>query len=162
MVSPSAETTFWNPPKKLYVFPTNVGMKWVSMTDPWMEEREVPARTYSTLRIDLRPALKDVFPYQWISHQGVIKDSTYYDASQVTNQFGGIVGYWFGYDKFELLDQLTEVGDEISDLNPPTDLSLSQNYPNHFNLVTIIQYTIGGRQTKAVYGSRFTALSAPP
>ena len=150
LMSTSSETSFWNPPKKLFVYPLAVGAKWISMLEPWKEEREVmaeevvqvPAGTFATLRIDLRPIIKDLSPYQWISEQGVIKDSIYYDTSLVANQFGGIIGYWFGYDKYELVDQVTAVKEQGLDNGISSDFSLSQNYPNPFNPTTTIHYTV--------------------
>jgi hypothetical protein len=42
-----SETTYWNPPKKLFVFPLTVGTQWISMTGLWLERREVVRRNLS-------------------------------------------------------------------------------------------------------------------
>jgi hypothetical protein len=60
------------------------------------------------------------------------------------------------------LDTTTSV--EWADAGKPEKIALLQNYPNPFNPLTIIQYTVGSRQTpeKAVDGSQFMVHSPIP
>lgn len=147
----SSDTTFWDPPKKLFIFPLMVGKQWISMMDPWKEEREVaaeevvqvPAGDFSTLRIDIRPDVEGLLLYQWISEQGVIKDSADFDTALAIDEFGEVIGYMVGYDKYELVGYgSTEVGDENSDNIISVDFSLGQNYPNPFNPNTVIRFSL--------------------
>lgn len=151
--SASSETTFWKPPKKLFVFPMTVGMLWVSMGEPWKEEREVmaeeritvPAGDFHTLRMEMRPDIRgvDLKLYGWLSGEGVIKDSAHFGPSPVADEFGQIYGYMVGYDRYELVgSEKTAVADEGQEEKKPQRLWLAQNYPNPFNPNTVIRFSL--------------------
>jgi hypothetical protein len=53
------------------------------------------------------------------------------------------------------IDTTTSV--DLDEDQKPSIFALSQNYPNPFNPVTKIHYVVGGRQTKAADGGRWTA-----
>jgi hypothetical protein len=151
-----SETTYWKPPKKLFVFPLTVGIQWISMTEPWLERREVvkeefikvSAGGFLTLNVDIRPDLKRIFWHQWLSEPGVIKDSLHLDSLLVYDEFGELVGYMVSYDKFELVGLLTTgVEDRTSETNKPFDFSLGQNYPNPFNPQTVIRFSLSNPLT---------------
>jgi hypothetical protein len=165
----SSETSFWKPPKKLFVFPMTVGAIWVSMGEPWKEEREVtaeekinvPAGDFLTLRIDIRPDIGGVNLklYEWLSEQGVIKDSLEFGPTPLLDEFGQVYGYLVGYDRYELVAPTkSAVEDPESENRKPICVSLAQNYPNPFNPVTSIQYAIGSGQANAVQGPIHTTL----
>jgi hypothetical protein len=146
-----SETTYWKPPKKLFVFPLMVGTEWISMTMPWLERREVmeeefiqvPAGGFLTLTVDIRPELKHIFWHEWLSEPGVIKDSLHLDSLMVYNEFGELVGYMVSYDKYELIGlATTEVEDRASETKRPVGFSLDQNYPNPFNPQTVIRFSL--------------------
>jgi hypothetical protein len=146
-----SETTYWNPPKKLFVFPLTVGNQWISMTEPWLEIREVvneefievPAGGFSTLNVDIGTDLKHTFWNQWLSEIGVIKDSLHLDSLMVYDESGELLGYMASYDKYELVSLATTgVEDAISETRNPVGFSLSQNYPNPFNPQTVISFSL--------------------
>ncbi|UCB53008.1 MAG: T9SS type A sorting domain-containing protein [Candidatus Zixiibacteriota bacterium] len=148
-----AETTYWKPPKKLFVFPLTAGMEWISMTDPWKEERkvvgeeavEVPAGLFHTLRIEMRPDMESFWLYQWLSELGVIKDSAYFDTTEAINEFGDTVGYVLGYDRYELLrGEPTEVQHEGSQDGSADLLSIPPGYPNPFCTSSLIRFSLSG------------------
>lgn len=151
-----SETTYWKPPKKLFVFPLTVGTQWISMTMPWPERREVvneefikvPAGGFLTLNLDIRPDLKRLFWHQWLSEPGVIKDSLHLDSLMVYDEFGELVGYMVSYDKYELVgNKTTGVEDRTSETKKPFGFSLGQNYPNPFNPQTVIRFSLSNPQT---------------
>ncbi len=151
-----SDTTFWSPPRKLFVFPLTVGTDWVAkIDDPAQEEREVAAEEsvhvkagdFLTLKLEITWSdLADFERYQWISDQGIIKDSVYLDSAFRTDEWGDIIGYVVSYDKYELLSGTTDVSLMDSENSKPGDFSLAQNYPNPFNPATSIQYTVGSRR----------------
>jgi len=51
---------------------------------------------------------------------------------------------WFDYHP------MTDVNEDVAEEELPSEFSLSANYPNPFNPVTKIQYTVGSRQTDPV------------
>jgi hypothetical protein len=145
------ETTYWKPPKKLFVFPLTVGTRWVSMTDPWKEEREVikeefvnvPAGSFLALKMEIRPDMEGFLAYQWLAERGVIKDSAYFDTTEATNEFGEVIGYALGYDKYELVGHgATEVESDVFQNQKPGCFSLEQNYPNPFNPETVVRFSL--------------------
>ncbi len=149
----SPETTFWKPPKKLFVFPMRVGMLWVSMGEPWKEEREVaeeekirvPGGDFHTLRIEMRPDISGVNLklYEWLSEEGVIKDSAHFGPSPISDEFGQVYGYMVGYDRYELVGPAkTVVADTDFEDRGPSCFSLDQNYPNPFNRSTVIRFSV--------------------
>lgn len=151
--SASSETTFWKPPKKLFVFPMAVGMLWVSMGEPWKEEREVraeerirvPAGDFHTLRMEMRPDIRGVNLklYGWLSDEGVIKDSAHFGPSPVWDELGQVYGYMVGYDRYELVGPTkTAVADQGQEEKKPQRLWLAQNYPNPFNPNTVIRFSL--------------------
>jgi hypothetical protein len=158
----SSDTSFWDPPKKLFMFPMTVGSMWVSTGEPWKEEREVtaedkisvPAGDFLTLRIDIRPDISaDLKLYEWLSEQGVIKDSLEFGPIELSDEFGQVYGYLVGYDRYELVAPVKSAVEESESENQkPICVSLAQNYPNPFNPATSIKYTIGGR-AEAVQGA---------
>jgi hypothetical protein len=165
----SSDTGFWKPPKKLFVFPMTVGATWVSMGEPWKEERgvtaeekiSVPAGDFLTLRIDIRPDIGGVNLklYEWLSEQGVIKDSLEFGPTPLLDEFGQVYGYLVGYDRYELVTPAKSAVEEgESGSKKPVCVSLAQNYPNPFNPATSIVYTIGSRQASAVQGPIHTTL----
>jgi hypothetical protein len=160
---PSSDTGFWKPPKRLFIFPMTVGAAWISMGEPWKEEREVtsedkisvPAGDFLTLRIDIRPDIGggDLKLYEWLSEQGVIKDSLEFGPIELSDEFGQVYGYLVGYDRYELVAPAkSAVEEDESEDQKPVRISLAQNYPNPFNPTTSIKYTIGGR-AEAVQGA---------
>jgi len=144
------DTTFWEPPKKLFVFPLSVGRSWISMTDPWLDERivteegftVVPGGSFPTLKIEIRYADLDLVLYEWIADNGIVKDSVHIKGI-ATYEYGEIIGYFDAYDKYELLDYTTDVNETIEENLIPRDFSLRQNYPNPFNPTTTIQFRVG-------------------
>jgi hypothetical protein len=68
------------------------------------------------------------------------------------NPYDGAWDIYFDYYPW------TDVEEEVAVEGLPAKFCLSANYPNPFNPVTRIQYTVGSRQTpeKAVDGSQFT------
>lgn len=149
-ISTYPDTTFWEPPKKLFIFPLSVGMSWLSMIgDPWEEEREVvkeellhvQAGDFFTLKIEMRPDLEGLQLFQWIADQGIIKDSMYVDTVWATNEFADIIGVGFAYDRYELVShKTTDVKETHPVNNRLDDFSLAQNYPNPFNAQTTIKF----------------------
>jgi len=144
------DTTFWEPPKKLFVFPLSVGRSWISMTDPWLDERivaeegftVVPGGGFPTLKIEIKYADIDLILYEWIADNGIVKDSLHI-MGIVTNEYGEIIGYFDAYDKYELLDYTTDVNESIVENSIPKNFHLAQNYPNPFNPTTKIQFKVG-------------------
>ncbi|MCJ7458236.1 MAG: T9SS type A sorting domain-containing protein [candidate division Zixibacteria bacterium] len=144
------DTGFWDPPIKVFVFPLSVGRSWIATTNPWLDERQVieesfvvvPAGSFLTLKIKVTWHGWDMEFYQWISENGIVKDSLYARAI-ATNEQGEIIGYIEAYDKYELLDYKTDVKESIVENSIPKNFSLEQNYPNPFNPTTKIQFKVG-------------------
>ncbi|MDP3025836.1 MAG: FlgD immunoglobulin-like domain containing protein [candidate division Zixibacteria bacterium] len=144
------DTGFWDPPIKMFVFPLSVGRVWTATTDPWLDKRQaieenfavVPAGSFLTLKIKITWHGWDMEFYQWISENGIVKDSLYAKAI-ATNEQGEIIGYIEAYDKYELLDYKTDVKESIVENSIPKNFSLEQNYPNPFNPTTKIQFKVG-------------------
>jgi len=145
-----AETTFWEPPKKLFVFPLSVGRSWISMTDPWLDERivteesftVVPGGSFLTLKIEIRYNILNLVLFEWIADNGIVKCSLYV-SGLATDEYGEIIGFFEGDDKYELLDYKTDVKESIVENSIPKNFSLEQNYPNPFNPTTKIQFKVG-------------------
>ena len=143
------DTAYWLPPKKLFIFPLDVGKYWVAMTDPWLEEREiiaedsvtVPAGTFFTLRMEITSEWMgevDLW-YKWITEEGIIKD-TMYTRGIATDTLGNIIGYYDADDIYELLD--FQIGIEETTHQQSSIIRGLQNYPNPFFSETIIRYSV--------------------
>jgi hypothetical protein len=145
-----SDTTFWDPPKKLFIFPLSVGKSWIATVNPWLDQREVteetyvtvPAGNFLTLKIEIRYNGPNPALHEWISDKGVVKDSMYAQGL-IIDLYGHVMGYFDAYDVYDLLDHVTEVN-ELEDKNSlPKDFSLGQNHPNPFNPTTKIQFKVG-------------------
>lgn len=107
------DTFYWEPPKKLFVYPLRTGISWIAMTDPWIEERkvtgkeiiEVPADRFNALKIDIHSEWmrENELWYEWVSEKGIIKDTMYF-TGEATDENGKIIGYFFGEDVYRLID----------------------------------------------------------
>ena len=106
------DTSYWSTPRKLFIYPLKLGKSWTAMTDPWIEEREavdedsisVPAGTFFTLRIEINSDMMDanVWWSNWVSEEGVVKDS-FYCRDDATDFEGQVIGYYDLYDTYELI-----------------------------------------------------------
>lgn len=139
--STSSDTTFLEPPRKLFIFPLTVGTQWVASVGLFgkIQEREVvdeesvhvQAGDFVALKVRIITGWPEQQWYQWITGQGIIKDSAHLDAIPLYGEFGELIGYVESYDKYELISHgTTGVKDESSDNQKPTSFSLAQNYPN--------------------------------
>lgn len=106
-----ADTVYLTPPQKVYVYPMSIGTSWISMTDPWYEEREVVAAESVTvmagdfqalkIRVSIEMGIDDA-RYIWITEDGMLKDSIY-SRGIAFNAVGDTFGYFDVYMKFELM-----------------------------------------------------------
>ncbi len=112
-----ADTSYWYPPKKLFIYPLDIDANWVAMTVPWLEQREimaedsiiVPAGTFFTLAMEIvsdRMQGSDSW-YNWIADKGIIKDVSIMRGT-ATDINGNIIGYYDSEDTYELLDYQVE------------------------------------------------------
>lgn len=110
--SATLDTSYWDPPKKLFIFPLQIGAQWVAMTNPWLEEREaveedsvsVPAGDFYGLRIAICSEWMgptDAW-WNWLATQGIIKDSLHI-RGVMTDPYGNVIGYFLGDDIYELV-----------------------------------------------------------
>ncbi len=67
------------------------------------------------------------------------------------NPVDGAWNLYFDYHSW------TDVEEDVAEEELPEQFSLSANYPNPFNPVTRIQYTVGRKQTEAADGGQWTA-----
>lgn len=107
----AADTVYFVPPQKYYVYPMSIGTEWVKMTEPWYEQREavaaesvtVPAGTFHTLRLRVESDSGIEYErYIWISEEGMIRDSMYARGVAI-NTVGDTVGYFDVYTIYDLL-----------------------------------------------------------
>jgi len=107
----NADTVYLIPPQKVYVYPMIIGTSWISMTDPWYEEREVVAAESVTVMAGDFQALKvqvtiemgiDDARYIWINEEGMLKDSIYSRGIAI-NAVGDTFGYFDVYTTYELI-----------------------------------------------------------
>ena len=106
-----ADTVYLTPPQKLYVYPMRTGTSWISVTDPWYEEREVVAAESVTVVAGDFQALKvqvtiemgiDDARYIWVNEEGMLKDSIYSRGIAI-NAVGDTFGYFDVYTTYELI-----------------------------------------------------------
>ena len=144
-----ADTMYRSPPKKLLVFPLEVGKFWIAMTDPWLEEREVvaedsvtvPAGDFFALKTKITSDWMEEWDlwYKWITNEGIVKDSSHVRGEAI-DETGVIIGYWDSDDIYELLDFQIGVEENVS--YQSQTIELFQSCPNPFYFETIIRYAV--------------------
>ncbi|MCK4322297.1 hypothetical protein KAX08_07255 [candidate division WOR-3 bacterium] len=105
-----ADTSYYVPPMKLFIYPLEVGRRWVVFRYPWIEEREVigvqsiitPAGIFPTLKIKVINLYIEVW-FKWIAKEGLMKDSLYFRGEAIGGD-GLVYGYYDVYDLYEIVD----------------------------------------------------------
>lgn len=142
------DTSYWFPPKKMFIFPLEVGKSWVAMTDPWLEEREVvgegwvnvPAGAFLALKTQIYSQWmeeEDLW-YKWISEEGIVKDTLHF-RTMVTDSLGNPIGYSLGDNILELVGFRTGVEREPDNSEGVSVIYIS---PNPFHSATTIRYCL--------------------
>jgi hypothetical protein len=141
------DTIYWSPPKKLFIFPLEVGKSWVAMINPGVEQREVvaedsvtvPAGIFFTLRTKITSEWMEESDlwYKWIAEEGIIKDSLHVKGI-ATDTLGNEIGYWEADDIYELLN--FQIGVEENNHHRPLTIRVLQIYPNPLYSVCTIRY----------------------
>jgi hypothetical protein len=113
-----SDTVYYLPPRKLFIYPLEVGKSWTvfnNTQDEFSEEREVIEEQFINTNVGIFATFKieltcswGIDRYKWIAKEGLIKDSIYVRSEVVrrdTSESGFIVvGYNDIYDVYKLID----------------------------------------------------------